>query len=96
MQLHIRLHPLYSTVHEDPVIPLPPVQIFYYKFLLLTGKRSFLWRCFCSLKLLTAVIAEAYRVNVGICSTNAMVLHHQYDDSAAHKPFHGHLHLSAS
>ena len=84
LQLHTRLHPLYSTVHEDLVIPLPPVQISYYRFSLLTGKHSFHWYCLCSLKLFTAVIAKAYRVNTGVCSTKMMVLHHQYDDSAAY------------
>ena len=41
LQVHTRLQPLYSTVHEDPPIPLPPCQISYYRFSLLVSKRCF-------------------------------------------------------
>ena len=38
---HTRMQPMYSTVHEDPPIPLPPCQISYYRFSLLASKHCF-------------------------------------------------------
>ena len=85
------MHPLYSTVHEDLVIPLSPSQISYCKFVLLTDKHIFLRCRFCSLRLIATIITQAY--HVGACSTKTTVLHYQYDDSAVHILFHGDLHL---